>query len=160
MLLAGACLAIPASLVGVRLADRHGVVRAVQVTSWIMAATTLGYVLIAPRPMLAVVVPLVVVFSVANGAYGAVDWYLALKVLPHGENAGKDFGIWHMCMVLPQIVGPVTAGWLITEVKIAVSARLAYELSFGMAALWFALGALLVARVRIDAPDPALQTAS
>jgi MFS family permease len=154
---AGACLAIPASLAGGRMADRHGLVRVVQVTSWIMAGTTGCYVLIALHPAVALVVPVVIVFSIANGAYGAADWYLALKVLPSGQDAGKDLGIWHVCMVLPQIVAPATTGVLISAVKTAVSARLAYGLAFGIGAFWFVLAAALVGRVRL-AGEPAAVT--
>ena len=47
---AGACLAIPASLLGARLADRYGLVRVVQASNWVMAAAAIGYVLIALHP--------------------------------------------------------------------------------------------------------------
>jgi predicted MFS family arabinose efflux permease len=145
---AGALLAIPASLLGVRLADRHGVVRLVRATSWIMAAA-MCYVVIAVHPALPLVVPVILVFSAAYGAYGAADWALALKVLPAGPDVGKDMGIWHISMVLPQILGPAATGWLITAIKTASSARLAYAIAFAIAALWLTLAALLVARVRL-----------
>jgi Na+/melibiose symporter-like transporter len=146
---AGAVLAIPASLLGVRLAERHGVVRLVRATSWIMAAAAMCYVLIVLHPALELVVPVILVFSAAYGAYGATDWALALKVLPAGKDVGKDMGIWHISMVLPQILGPAATGWLITAIKTASSARLAYAIAFTIAALWFTLAAVLVARVRL-----------
>ena len=146
----GACLAIPASLLGVRMSERYGLVFMVQVTSWIMAGATVCYVLIALHPSVALIIPVVVVFSVGNGAYGAVDWYLALKVLPRGQDTGKDFGIWHVCMVLPQIIGPATTGTLITAVRTVTSARVAYELAFGIGAFWFVLAAAFVGRVSVD----------
>ncbi len=146
----GAILAIPASLIGMKLADRYGLVAMVSLTSWIMAAAAGCFVLIAIHPSTTATVAVVIVFSVASGAYGAVDWYLALRVLPRGQDTGKDFGIWHVCMVLPQIIGPVTAGFLITFVKDSVSAWLAYELAFGIGALWFALSAALVGRIRVS----------
>ena len=148
----GAVLAIPASLVGMKLANRYGLVFMVSLTSWIMAAAAAGFVLIAIHPSTTATVAVITVFSVASGAYGAVDWYLALRVLPRGQDTGKDFGIWHVCMVLPQIIGPVTAGFLITFVKDSVSAWLAYELAFGIGALWFALSAVLVSRIRVSEP--------
>jgi hypothetical protein len=157
---AGAVLAIPASLVGVRLADRHGVVRLVRVTSWIMAAAALCYVLIALRPSLALVVPVVLLFSAAYGAYGAVDWALALKVMPAGKDVGKDMGIWHISMVLPQILGPAATGWLITGIKIVGSARLAYAVAFAIAAMWFTLAATLVTRVRLPLPSRSTSSAA
>ena len=145
----GALLAIPASLVGVWMADRYGLVKTVQGSSWVMAVAALCYVLIAFHPNLVLVVLVALVYGVGFGAYQAVDWALALRVLPSTDTAGKDMGIWHISMVLPQIIGPAATGWLISGVKVAVSARFAYTVAFGIAALWFILAAVLVARVRI-----------
>ncbi|MGH7062488.1 MAG: hypothetical protein ACREET_00265, partial [Stellaceae bacterium] len=92
------------------------------------------------------------------GAYQAVDWALALRVLPQSETAGKDMGIWHVALVLPQVLGPALTGWIITGARLAVSARFAYSLAFAIAALWFSLSAILVARVRLR-PDTGARTA-
>jgi MFS family permease len=148
LLAAGAVIAIPASLVGVRAADRYGTVKVVQSTGWIMTAAALCYVFIAIRPELMLVVPVVVVFSAAYGAYLAVDWALALKVLPNSSAAGKDMGVWHISMVLPQVVGPAVSGWLISGLISAVSAKFAYSVVFGIAVVWLALASILVRRVR------------
>ena len=146
---AGAIAAIPASVLAARLAERHGLVRVVRVASWIMAAAVSCFVLIAFNPNLAIVAVLTLVFGAANGAYGAVDWALALKVLPAGRDAGKDMGIWHVSMVLPQIVGPTVIGWLITAIETSASPRIAYAAAFAVAALWFTLAAALVNRVTV-----------
>ena len=145
----GAVVAVPASMIGARLADRYGLVRIVSATSWIMAAAATGYVLVAFAPNLVLVAPIVVVFAASYGAYQAVDWALALAVLPSGETAGRDMGIWHIAMVLPQIVGPALTGWIISGAKHAVSDAFAYTVAFGIAALWFVLSAALVSRVRL-----------
>ena len=149
LFLLGAVLSIPASIVGVRLADRNGLVRTVQVISWVMAAATVCFVLIAFNPAEIVLIPVMLVFTVANGAYGAVDWLLALRVLPSGQDSGKDFGVWHICMVLPQMIGPLSTGLLITLLKTAASPRVAYEAAFAIGAAWFVLSAALVGRVRL-----------
>lgn len=109
------------------------------------------FALIAVNPNLPLVVALTVAFGAATGAYGAVDWALALKALPARQDAGKDMGIWHVSMVLPQIIGPAVMGWLITGIEKAGSARLAYALAFVIAALWFTLAAVLVQRVCLSA---------
>jgi Na+/melibiose symporter-like transporter len=147
----GALLGIPASLVAARLAERHGIVATVKATSWMMAVGALAYVLIAFHPGVILTVPVFLVYFAGWGAYQAVDWALALKVLPKSETSGKDMGIWHVALVLPQILGPAVTGWIITGAKLAVSARFAYALAFAIAALWFSLSALLVARVRLPA---------
>ena len=146
---AGALFAIPASLWGVKLADRHGIVRIVRITSWIMAAMVIGYVLVSLRPSLLLVAPLVIVYAAAYGAYQAVDWALALRVLPSRDAAGKDMGVWHVSMVLPQILGPAGTGWLISWSKSAVSPSFAYVLAFVLAAFWLVLAAALVGRIRL-----------
>jgi MFS family permease len=148
----GALLGIPASLVAARLADRYGIVLIVQTTSWMMAGAAIAYVVIAFRPQMVLTAPVFLVYFAGWGAYQAVDWALALRVLPRSETAGKDMGIWHVALVLPQILGPVLTGWIITGAKMAVSARFAYALAFAIAALWFSLSALLVARVRLPQP--------
>lgn len=147
---AGALFAIPASMWGVRLADRHGIVRIVRLASWIMAATVIGYVLVALQPSLFLVAPLVIVYAAAYGAYQAVDWALALRVLPSRDAAGKDMGVWHVSMVLPQILGPAGTGWLISWAKAAMSPSFAYVLAFVLAALWLVLAAALVDRIQLS----------
>jgi Na+/melibiose symporter-like transporter len=146
---AGALFAIPASLWGVRFASRHGIVETVRLTSWIMAAAVIGYVLVVLRPSLFFVAPLVVIYAAAYGAYQAVDWALALQVLPSRDAAGKDMGIWHISMVLPQIVGPAGTGWIISWAKGTVSPSFAYVLAFVIASMWLVLAALLVGRIKL-----------
>jgi len=147
----GAVLAVPASLIGIRLAARHGLVRVTQATSWIMAACALCYVLIALRPSFTLIVPVVLVYAAAYGAYQAVDWALALAVLPSREAAGKDMGIWHVSMVLPQIIGPAGTGFLISWVKASLGTPIAYTSAFGIGTAWLVLSAALVGRVRLRA---------
>jgi Na+/melibiose symporter-like transporter len=147
---AGAILAIPASVIGIRLSERYGIITIVRLTSWMMAGAALCYVLTALRPSVVLLVPVVLVYSAGYGAYQAVDWALALKVLPARASVGKDMGIWHISMVLPQIVGPASTGWLISGVKRAVSAPAAYTIAFALAAIWLSLSAALVGRVRVD----------
>ncbi len=145
----GALLGIPASLVAARLADRYGVVAVVAAASWMMAGAAIAYVLIAFEPHIALTVPVFLVYFAGWGAYQAVDWALALRVLPKSETSGKDMGIWHVALVLPQVLGPAATGWIITGARLAVSARFAYTVAFAIAALWFSLSALLVAQVRL-----------
>ena len=147
-----ALLSVPASIYAVRLSARIGLVRIVSVASWIMAVSGACYVLATVSPSLWMIVPVVLVFGVSYGAFQAVDWALALKVLPSADDAGKDMGIWHISMVAPQIIGPVVTGWIISALTIAVSASFAYMFAFATAAVWFALGAWVVAHVRL-APE-------
>jgi hypothetical protein len=146
---AGALLGIPASLVAAWMVGTYGVVPVVRASAWIMAGAAICYVLIALRPGIALLMPVGLIFFAGWGAYQAMDWALALKVLPQSETAGKDMGIWHVALVLPQILGPAATGWIITGAKLAVSARFAYTVAFGIAAFWFTLSAALIGRVRL-----------
>jgi Na+/melibiose symporter-like transporter len=152
---AGVVLAIPASLLGARLADRLGVVQVVRLTSWILAAAAIGFVLLALHPDLLLVIAVGLVFCAAYGTYQAVDWALALQVLPDDASSGKDMGIWQVSMVLPQIVGPAATGWMLSWVKAFAGAGPAYVVAFVVAAGWFVLAAVLVARIRIASPQHA-----
>ena len=145
----GALLGIPASLVAAWLSTRYGIVAIVRVTSWMMAGAAITYVAIALSPYLLLMAVVALIYFSGWGAYQALDWALALRVLPKSETAGKDMGIWHVALVLPQILGPASTGWIISGAKWAVSAQFAYTLAFAIAALWFSLSALLVARVRL-----------
>lgn len=146
---ASALLSVPASLYAAKLSARHGLVRVVSIASWIMAVSGMCYVLATVSPSLWVIAPVVLVFGVSYGAFQAVDWALALKVLPSPDDAGKDMGIWHISMVAPQIVGSALTGWIISALTIVVSASFAYMFAFATAAVWFALGAWMVGRVRL-----------
>ena len=150
----GALLGIPASVVAARLAERRGIVATVRAASWMMAGAAIAYVMIGLHPVFALTAPVFLVYFAGWGAYQAVDWALALKVLPRSETAGKDMGIWHVALVLPQILGPALTGWIISAARWAVSARFAYTLAFAIAALWFSLSAVLVARVRLPPGSP------
>jgi len=149
----GALLGIPASLFAAWLTSRYGIVAIVKLTSWMMAGAAIAYVLIALSPYLALMAIVALVYFSGWGAYQAVDWALALRVLPKSEAAGKDMGIWHVALVLPQILGPASTGWIITGAKLAVSARFAYTLAFAIAALWFSLSAVMIGRVRLVRSD-------
>jgi MFS family permease len=145
----GAFLSIPASLVAVWMSARYGLIFIVQITSWIMVAATLCYVLVPFHPHFALFASTVLLFSLGWGAYQAVDWALALRVLPSAAGAGKDMGIWHIAFVLPLIIGPVVTGWMVSSLRLVVSAGTAYMAAFGIAALWFVLAAILIVRVRL-----------
>jgi Na+/melibiose symporter-like transporter len=145
----GALLGIPASLVAAWLTVRFGLVAIVRAASWMMAGAASAYVLIALSPHWPIMVAVAFVYFSGWGAYQAVDWALALRVLLKRETAGKDMGIWHIALVLPQILGPVSTGWIISAAKWAVSARFAYVLAFAIAALWFSVAALSLARLRL-----------
>ena len=86
-------------------------------------------------------------FGLGFGAYLAVDWALGIDVLPAGEDAAKDMGIWHVSMVLPQMIAPAISGMILTAFK-SSSLLLGYTMIFALAAIWFILGTVFVRQVR------------
>jgi Na+/melibiose symporter-like transporter len=149
LLLLGALVAIPAALLATRMIARYGMLNVVRTTSWIIAIAASCYAAIAFYPTLRLVVPALVLFSAGYGAYIAADWALALRVLPSSAGAGKDMGIWHVSMVLPQIIGSAVIGWMITRFAPLITARFAYALAFGLCALLLVSASLLVTRIRL-----------
>ena len=86
-------------------------------------------------------------FGVGYGAYQAVDWALAVDVLPPGEDAAKDMGLWHVALVLPQVLAPALSGAILGALK-PVSLLGGYAAVFTVSALWCVLGTVFVSRIR------------
>lgn len=86
-------------------------------------------------------------FGVGYGAYQAVDWALAIDVLPPGGDAAKDMGLWHVALVLPQVLAPALSGALLGLLK-PWSLLGGYAAVFAVSAKWCLLGTVLVSRIR------------
>src|ERR1700733_13224382 len=69
-------------------------------------------------------------------------------VLPSGGAAGKDMGIWHVSLVLPQIVGSAVIGWMITELSPWITTRFAYASAFALCGLLPVAASVLINRIR------------
>jgi len=145
---------VPAALLAGRLSTRFGVLRIVVVASAVMALSAAAFVAIVFVPSWSATIALALVYGAANCAYQAVDWALAIQVLPDEQQAGKDMGIWHASFVLPQAIAPGLTGLAIAASK-PVSLQLGYALAFGLAALWFGIGTVFVARLRTALGEPA-----
>jgi MFS family permease len=57
------------------------------------------------------------VFGIALGALSAVDWALAIDVLPNRAFAAKDMGIWGISTNLPQTIAPLVGGGLLVALS-------------------------------------------
>ena len=117
-------------------------------------AAVLLFGLVSNLPLLYI---LGVLFGVGYGTYYAVDWALACDVLPNGgATAGKDMALWHISFTLPQVLAPALlaavlhyfndAGHVVAG--ISTGNNLGYRIVFGAAALWFALGTIMVSRIK------------
>jgi MFS family permease len=59
---------------------------------------------------LTVLLAIGMVFGIALGAFSAVDWALAMDVLPDRAFVAKDLGIWGISTSLPQTIAPFVGG--------------------------------------------------
>lgn len=138
---------IVTAIIGGRLSDRWGRKPLVYLSGGTMALASIIFVAVAFHPSLAFMFVVGGLFGLGYGAYQAVDWALAIDVLPGGGSAAKDMGIWHVALVLPQVVAPAVTGLTLTALK-GVSLLLGYNAVFVMTAAWFVLGTVFVRQVR------------
>lgn len=138
---------IVTALIAGRLSDRWGRKPLVYLSGATMALASIVFVAVAFFPSPGFVFVVGAVFGLGYGAYQAVDWALAVDVLPGGGNAARDMGIWHVAIVLPQVLAPAVTGLTLNSFK-STSLLLGYTAVFVMTAAWFVLGTVFVRRVR------------
>lgn len=138
---------IPTSLIAGALSDRYGRKPLIYLSGGIMALASIIFIAVSQNPSLPFTFVVGALFGVGYGAYQAVDWALALDVLPAGEDAAKDMGIWHVSLVLPQILAPAITGLTLNALK-GSSLMLGYTVVFVLTAVWFVLGTIFVRQVR------------
>jgi Na+/melibiose symporter-like transporter len=138
---------VPTSLVAGRLSDRHGRKPLVYLSGGLMALASIIFICVAFAPSLSFTFVVGALFGIGYGAYQAVDWALAVDVLPKGEAAAKDMGIWHVSLVLPQVLAPAITGLTLTLFK-PMGLLVGYTVVFVLTALWFVLGTVFVRAIR------------
>ena len=89
------------------ISDKIGRRVLVSIASVLMSSALLGLAFVHD---LNLVLALGVVFGLALGTYMAVDWALAVDVLPHEGFAAKDLGLWGLSTNLPQTIAPFLGG--------------------------------------------------
>jgi Na+/melibiose symporter-like transporter len=138
---------IPTSLVGGARSDRVGRKPIIYLSGGVMAAASVLFVAAGALQSLPAIFAVGALFGLGYGAYQAVDWALAVDVLPGGGEAARDMGIWHVALVLPQVLAPALSGVLLSALK-PLSPMTGYVVVFAVTAAWFVAGTLLVSRVR------------
>lgn len=99
-----------------------------------------GVALIAVWPSWPVAVVAAVVQGLGFGVYVAVDVALMTQVLPAAASRARDLGVLNIANTLPQLVGPVVAASLISQVG--------YRGLFAGAAVLTLFGGVFVTRIR------------
>jgi len=126
------------------LSDRIGRKAIVSIASVLMSSALL---VLAFVHQLSVVLGLGVTFGLALGTYTAVDWALAIDVLPNRGFAAKDLGLWGISTSLPQTLAPFVGGGVLVALA-RYGPATGYGALFLGAALCAALSGIFVWRVR------------
>jgi MFS family permease len=138
---------IPTSLLAGSISDHVGRKPLVYWSGGLMALASLLFIGVGHAPSLKAMYWIGALFGIGYGAYQAVDWALAIDVLPQGESAAKDMGIWHVSLVLPQVLAPALTGVILASLKQG-SLLFGYTVVFMLTAVWFILGTVFVRQIR------------
>ncbi len=141
--------AIITTLVAGVLSDKYGRKLMVYVSGGLMGLVCLVFVLFHSFTL---AVLMGVVFGLGYGAYESVDWALASDVLPSMDDYAKDMGVWHVAMVLPQVVATPIAGFLLDNFQRVGRAQnipnLGYTVIFLVAVVYFIFGTVFVKQIK------------
>jgi MFS family permease len=140
---------IISSLAAGVLSDRYGRKLIVTVSGALMGLVALIFVFFHDFTL---AVLMGVVFGLGSGAYESVDWALASDVLPSMDDYAKDMGVWHVAMVLPQVIATPIAGFLLDNFQVVGRANqipnLGYSIIFLVAVVYFFLGTVFVKKIK------------
>ena len=89
-----------------------------------------------------------ILFGGAFGLFGSVDFALVCDVLPNQKNFAKDMGLWHIALVVPQFVAVPIAGGILDSLNASSGFSVGYSVVFGIAAVYFVVGSLLVSKIK------------
>lgn len=142
--------AASSTVVAGALSDRIGRTKVALAAAGGMSVVVLA-LLVVQRFDLALLLGLV--FGLGYGAYMSTEMALVCDVLPAGDAAAKDLGIWHIAMVLPQVVAVPLAGPLLDSLN-QIGKNYGYIAIFGLAVAYFSAGALCVRRIRSGGVRP------
>jgi MFS family permease len=141
--------AIISSIVAGVLSDRYGRKVMVYIAGALMGVVALIYVFFHSFIL---VVLTGVVFGLGYGAYESVDWALASDVLPSMDDFAKDMGVWHVALVLPQVISTPIAGVLLDNFqavgRVQNIPNLGYTVIFCVAVVYFIFGTVFVRQIK------------
>jgi len=140
------------TFVGGTLSDKHGRKIMVYLSGAMMTVTCLLFIfaaLLSTSSAFAATLIAAGFFGLGYGAYTSVDWALATDVLPAADQYGKDMGIWSAAGIIPQVIGVLLGGVIISELhRPGIDPRLGYSVLFGVVVILFGLGTVLVRQVK------------
>jgi MFS family permease len=86
-------------------------------------------------------------FGLGWGAYTSVDWALATDVLPPTNEYGKDMGVWTAAGIVPQVLGIIVGGVIISTLGFLPNNE-GFSALFGVVVLFFILGTTFVYQIK------------
>jgi len=139
--------AFPTSITAGYFSDKYGRKTMVYIACGIQAAAMATLILLTYVPNIAGVYIAGAVYGLGYGMYIAVDWALALDVLPDGCAVAKDMGIWHLSMVVPDIISPLISGAIITATQ-TYNLPLGYAIIYAICLTYVILAGIFVWFIR------------
>ncbi|GGR82481.1 MFS transporter [Deinococcus sedimenti] len=133
---------IASASLGGRISDRIGRKPVIYVAGSVMAAAAL---LLLVAPSFGAALALAGAFGLGFGAFTSVDWALGSDAMPSQSSYARDMGIWHVAFVAPQMSSAPQGALL--DWGNAQGGNLGYTLVFGIAAVCFILGVILIRNV-------------
>jgi MFS family permease len=76
-----------------------------------------------------------------------VDWALATDVLPLTDEYGKNMGVWTAAGIVPQVLGIVVGGVIISSLSFLPHNE-GFSALFGVVVLFFVLGTIFVYQIK------------
>ena len=107
-----------------------------------VAALVFGFV-----HSITLVFALAFVFGAGWGAFSAVDWALAVNLLPESKDgAARYMAIWHVCMTVPQVIAPLF-GPVADHLNAAYGHGMGWRIAMLSTIVYLGIGSLLLRRV-------------
>jgi len=135
--------AVPTSIGSGYFSDKYGRKTMVYIACAIQAVGMSMLIVLTYVPNLAAVYVAGGIYGLGYGMYISVDWALALDVLPDKTVVAKDMGIWHLSMVIPDIIAPFISGAIITATQ-TYSLTLGYAIIFSISTTYVILAGVFV----------------
>jgi MFS family permease len=140
---------VVSTLVAGVLSDKHGRKLMVYISGGLMGFVALVFVFFHDFTL---AVGMGVIFGLGYGAYESVDWALASDVLPSMDDYAKDMGVWHIAMVLPQVIATPIAGFMLDNFQVVGRnnniPNLGYTVIFLISVVYFVLGTVFVKQIK------------
>lgn len=140
------------TLVSGKLSDRFGRKMMVYISGVMMTITCIVFIASSNLSINAAFTASFVAaafFGLGYGAYTSVDWALATDVLPPVDQYGKDMGIWTAAGIIPQVIGAVLGGAILTLLRNSgLLPQTSYSVLFGFSVVLFVLGTYFVHKIK------------